>query len=259
MNNEHRPTSRVLDILILLSNCAEGLTLTEIANSIGVPKSSISPYIHTLHERKFIAINRQNSKYVIGINSFLVGSAYLKNLNVLPVIKEEMQYIVNKCYETCNLGIIDQENVLYIEKVDSPESIRLISYVGKCLPAYCTALGKALMCDYSEDKLRNLYNNELKAYTKNTITNFNVLSEQLRNVQKANFAYENEEVMDQLICIAVPIRKNGQVAMAISVSIPIFRRTPEKITLVKKLLIQAKDKIETLLDKLNIDISYLIN
>jgi IclR family KDG regulon transcriptional repressor len=251
--NEHRPASRVLDILELLSSCIEGLTLTEIANSIGVPKSSISPYIHTLCDRNFISINEQNSKYVIGINAFLVGSAYLKNFKILPLIKDEMQNIVNTCLETCQLGIINHGNVLYIEKVDSPKSIRLISSVGRCLPAYCTALGKALICDYSEEKLRNLYHNELKPYTKNTITDFKILQEQLKNIQKTNIALESEEVMEQIMCIAVPFRKDGQVILSMSIAIPLFRKTSEKVMLAEKLLIQAKDKIENLLDKINID------
>lgn len=255
IQTEHRPTSRVLDILELLSSSTEGYTLTEIADAINTPKSSIFPVVHTLNQRRFISINKQTSKYIIGINTFAVSSCYLKNLDVLDLIKEEMRHIVDEGLETCQLGVLDKGEVLYIAKIDSLEPIRLISSVGNRLPAYCTALGKALLCDYSSSKLRNLYPNELKSFTKNTITNIDVLYEQLNTIHETSIAMECEESTQHIKCIAVPVRKDNIIVLSISVTIPTFRETPEKIELVKKLLIQSKNKIEILLKNLNIDIN----
>lgn len=255
IQTEHRPTSRVLDILELLSSSTEGYTLTEIADAINTPKSSIFPVIHTMNQRRFISINKQTSKYIIGINTFAAGSLYLNKLDILELIKEEMKHIVDEGLETCQLGVLDKADVLYIAKIDSFQPIRLISSVGTRLPAYCTALGKALLCDYSNSKLMTLYHNELKALTKNTITNIDILHKQLISIRETNIAMEFEESTDYIECIAVPIRKDNIVVLAISVSIPTFRQTPEKIELVKKLLIQAKNKIETFITNLNSDIN----
>jgi len=255
IQSEHRPTSRVLDILELLSSTSDGYTLTEIADAIGTPKSTIFPVIHTMNQRDFISISKQTSKYIIGINSFAVGSSYLQNLNSLNFIKEEMRHIVDKSFETCQLGILDKGDVLYIAKIDSLEPIRLISSVGKRLPAYCTALGKALLCDYSISDLETLYSNGLKSYAKNTITNLNVLHNQLVNIHESNIALECEESTNHIKCIAIPVRKDNKIVIAISVTIPIFRETPEKIELITKLLVQAKNKIELLFNNLNIDIN----
>lgn len=255
--DEHRPTSRVLDILELLAFSPEGYTLTEIANAINAPKSSIFPVIHTLLQRKFIAMDKQTSKYVIGINSFAVGSSYTEKLSIPSFINEEMHHIVDKGLETCQLGILDKDKVLYMAKVDSSEPIRLISSVGKKLPAYCTALGKALLCDYSISELHALYPKGLEPYTENTITDFNVLCNQLSTIKKTNIAMEREEITEQLQCIAAPIRKDNQVIFSLSISIPTFRMTLEKIDLLEKLLLQSKTKIETLLSKIDIDINTL--
>lgn len=257
IDSEHRPTSRVLDILELLAFSSEGYTLTEIASAINAPKSSIFPVIRTLYERKFIELNKHTSKYIIGISSFAVGSSYSQNLDVLSFITEEMQLIVDKSSETCQLGVLNKDKVLYIAKVDSPEPIRLISSVGKSLPAYCTALGKALLCDCSKQQLKDLYPNGLESYTPNTITDFDILHQQLSSTRQTNIAVEYEEITDHIRCIAVPIRKDNQVGFAISVSVPSFRATPEKIELIKKLLIQSKGKIEALLNKLDVDINSL--
>lgn len=80
-----------------------------------------------------------------------------------------MTNIVNSCSETCQLGILDNNEVLYIGKVDSPEPIRLISYVGKKIPANCTGLGKALLCDFDKEKLISLYPDGLKVLQKNQL------------------------------------------------------------------------------------------
>jgi IclR family KDG regulon transcriptional repressor len=249
----HRPTSRVLDILELLSSSTEGYTLTEIADAIGTPKSSIFPVIHTMNQRKFISISKQTLKYEIGINTFAVGSSYLQNLDFLSFIKEEMKNIVDKSLETCQLGVLDKGDVLYIAKIDSLEPIRLISSVGKRLPAYCTALGKALICDYSSSELRALYPSGLNPYTKNTITDLDVLHNQLIAIRENSISMEFEESTEHIKCVAVPVCKDNRIVLAISVTIPTFRETPEKIELIKKLLIQAKNKIEILFSNLNTD------
>lgn len=254
---EHRPTSRVLDILELLANNQEGLSLTEIAEAIDAPKSSILPLMHTMAQRKFIFFNAHTYKYSIGIGSFCVGSAYTSNMNALQFIKSEMKYIVKKTNEICQMGIFDRGQVLYVAKVDSDDPIRIISYVGKRLPAYCTALGKALLCQKNIDDLRELYPDGLKEYTPNTITDFEVLAEQLKVVRKTMVATENGEANEQSYCLSVPLFKGDDILAAISVSIPLFRMTDEKTELIKSLLLETKVKIETFFREHDIDSTQL--
>lgn len=251
---EHRPTERVLDILELLSsNSAEGLTLTEIADLIQAPKSTIYPIIHTMSQRKFIYMDKNTSKYSIGISSYCVGVSYTNNMNVLEFIKLQMEHIVNCSGEICQLGILDKDKVLYIAKVDSDEPIRLISSVGKRLPAYCTALGKSLLCDKSKDELKNLYPNGLKAYTENTITDFDELYNQLLKAKVDMFTSEYSEINDYTSCIAAPLFKDSKIIAALSVSVPSFRANDEKLQSIKNLLLEARLKIETFFRENNID------
>jgi IclR family KDG regulon transcriptional repressor len=133
--SQHKPTLRVLDIMQSLASANdEGLTLTEIATKIQVPKSTIVPIIHTLRDRDFIE-QKSNGRYVIGISMFLIGSASLQNIGLLDVFKKEMKEIVYKTSETCQLGILVNGDVLYLAKEDSAEPIRLVSFVGK--PVCC--------------------------------------------------------------------------------------------------------------------------
>lgn len=251
--NEHRPTTRVLDILELLAEVPNGLSLTEIAEAISAPKSSILPLMHTLADRKFIFYDKATQKYTIGIATFSVGSSYIQQMSSMQFIQSEMHHLTSSCGETSQLGIRDGDSVLYLAKVDSPEPIRLISFVGKHLPLYCTALGKSLLCDFTLDELEQLYPNGLEPYTPNTITDIHVLFEQLQQVKQCNIAQEHEEVNLNLQCISTPLRKNNKVIAALSVSVPVFRSNAEKEARIIQLLHEKRRLIEMYFHNYNID------
>jgi len=251
---EHRPTSRVLDILDLLAANSQGLTLTEIAESIGAPKSSIFPVVHTMSGRKFISADKNTSKYTIGISAFCVGEAYSNNKDTLQFINAEMHSIVSKIGEICQMGIFDAGDVLYVAKVDSTEAIRLISYVGKRLPAYCTALGKALMCNLTLEQIESYYPKDLSKVTEKTVSSIDDLWAQLREIHRTNVAYEKEECTKEVQCVAVPLVSEGKTIAALSISMPSYRATDEKKSACTMALLEAKEKIETFFASTHFDI-----
>jgi len=256
-DTEHRPTARVLNILELLATNSDGLTLTEISDAINAPKSSIFPVIRTMAQRKFIFADKYTSKYTIGVAAFSAGSSYTSNMNVLEFIRSEMKYVVKKSGEICQLGILDRDMVLYVAKADSEEAIRLVSYVGKRLPLYCTAIGKILISRKSISEIKTLYPNGLKAYTKNTITDFKILEDTLAEIRETNIAIEEEEITEHVHCISVPLFKGDDIVAGLSVSIPTFRMEPQKSELIKSLLLETRWKIESFFRENDIDINSL--
>lgn len=254
----HRPTERVLDILEVLSASSQGLTLTELATLTGTPKSTITPIVHTLADRNFIFLDKSTSLYTIGISAFSVGSSYSSSMDALQFIQREMKYITSRTSEICQLGIRDHNMVLYLAKEDSPEPIRLVSYIGKRLPLYCTALGKALILSYSIAELKALYPEGLKAYTPSTITSFSSLEENLARARGLGYTEEHTEISDYINCLAVPLCKNGQTIAAISVSIPSFRFTEKKKSLSIQTLKTVQKNIENFLVKQDVDVNSLL-
>lgn len=243
----HRSTERVLDILELASLDANGFTLTEIAQRIHAPKSSIFPIIRTLTEKKYLHANQVTGRYSIGVKALEVGYAYLRDSGMIEDVREEMRQIVESCGETCHFGQLDGPEVIYLLKVDSPQSIRTFSSVGKRLPAYLTAIGKALLSDLDFDQLMSLYAGGLRAVTPHTITDPTLLYEQLQAIRAGGFAVEVEESEPLIRCIGLPIRKNKRVVAALSVTIPVFRYSEEKQHNIQSLLLGGQERIESLL------------
>lgn len=242
---QHRSTERVLDILEYLASSKDGgHTLTELALALNAPKSSIFPIIHTLLNRKYIQLDRPSGRYYIGISSHVLGASFSANQNVLDLILNVMESVVEDCKETCQLGVLDREKVLYIRKVDSPQPIRMISHVGNRLPANATAIGKALLSGLPDEEIKELYSGGLPRLTGNTIVDFAVLLAQLAEIRKTGIAVEREESTDQICCWAVPLCKEGRVFAALSVSVPLFRCSDTRETLVLNSLFKAKREIE---------------
>lgn len=248
---QHRATARVLDVMeYLAASEGHGYTLTEVATALQIPKSSLFPLIHTLEERKYIQLNKSSGQYTMGIRSYLLG-AHFPEERGLTLVSRVMQTVAEACQETCQLGILDGEDILYIEKVDSPQAIRMISHVGKRLPANTAAIGKALLSGLPDDAVRGLYSQGLPRLTEHTITEMDALLAQLRCVRQEGLAWEQEESTHQLQCWAAPLRRQGVVFAAISVSVPMFRCTPEKEHLVREHLLQARQEIERLAEARN--------
>ncbi len=101
-----------------------------------------------------------------------------------------MQEIVNRCDEICQLGILDGPDVLYIEKKEPDQAIRITSYVGKALAASATALGKVLLSGLSDEMIRELYTHGLTRYTEKTTVDIETLLEQVKIVKAKGYAHE---------------------------------------------------------------------
>lgn len=247
----HKPTERVLNILSLLASQTKGLPLTQISLLLQIPKSTISPILQEMTDKKFLYLQEADNTYAIGISSYCIGAAYERDTALFPYLKEEMKKISDEINEICQVGVLTGPDVLYILKQDPAISsaIKIISYVGKKLPAYCTALGKALLCEHSYEELKNLYPEGITPQTPKTVTDLQALHQQLQTIRQTNIATEYEEISSQLCCFAVPIRVDNHKAYAMSVSMPLFRTSDEKIAQTKKLLLQAKTKIENLANR----------
>ncbi len=243
--DHHRTTARILDIFEQVSVSEEGLTLTELAQKLSAPKSSLFPIVHTMEERHYLLQDYDTGRYQIGPSALILGASFSARKGMEPVFTA-MKQVVAVCQETCQFGILDRGEVLYVAKEDSPQAIRMISSVGNRLPANATAVGKALLSGLADDEVRALYPGGLPRLSEHTVVDMEELLSQLRTIRGGALATEREESTDQLACWAVPLRKNGKVFAALSVAVPLFRCQEEKIDQVCQCLRRAQSQLEQL-------------
>lgn len=249
---DHMPTVRVMKVLSTIADYDEGLTLTDIAEQTQISKGTLHPILATLVEHNYLSKTEENGHYRIGAECFKVGYSFVRNVNVMDVIKEKMDEIVHEFSEICQLGVFQNNEVFYISKSEPYRAIKLMSSIGRSLPAYASALGKALLSQLSNDEIRDLYKDGLKPLTGNTITDVEVLIKQIEKVRETRIATERGESSPDIECVAVPLRQDDTIFAAMSVSIPIYRSTPEQIEAIRKTLAEKRDEIENYIKTANI-------
>ncbi|WP_174510105.1 IclR family transcriptional regulator [Klebsiella oxytoca] len=249
MKTLHKPTERVLLILETLAN-VDGMTLSELSLKTDISKGTIFPILKSLQYRKYISHDERNGIYTLGISCAVLASATVEKEFWLKMINSEMQAVVNECNEVCQLGILDDAWVLYVDKVQGDQTVQLVSKVGTRLPAICSALGKALLHKHRDDEILELYPQGLPCVTPRSITSMVELRQQLTQVASNGYAMDDREVNDDTICFAVPLQQKETILAAISVSLPAFRASEEKTQQVIHALKSAKTRIESVLSKL---------
>ncbi len=240
---DHRTTSRVLDILELLYENVDGLTFTEICTLMEMPKSSLHPLLTTLQNRNYIHLGKENNKYSIGQQLFVLGTGYKTNLTEL--IQTEMDTLSKSVGENVYLGVLSGSEVIYLLKSQFTKSnVQTLSKVGKRLKAYSTGFGKALLSQFTEQELKEIYKDGLQKLTDNTITDIDVLYKQCQEIKKSGFSYEKEESTLEIQCVGTVIKHAENYLAGMSVVVPVYRYTNEIEEQIKTELLKTRVAIE---------------
>ena len=180
---------RAIKILESLSNSRSGLSLTKISESLEIPKSTAFSILATLENGRVIQRATSGGRYKIGLKAFEIGYTYANNLDLRQSALPNIEDLARKTGETCSLAVLDNGEVVYIEKIESSHFMRTASRVGGREPAYCTALGKALLAHQSSESIEHFVAGvPMPRRTPNTI----ISPEQLK--------LHLEQVRSQVIC-----------------------------------------------------------
>lgn len=215
---------RGLALLIALGSEEGGMNLTQLASSVDLPKPTTSRILSTLAEYGFV--EQEGRTFRVGYRCFTLAGLYTFDeylqRRALPV----MEGLMEDVREVVQLGILKDDQVLYLERVEPERSIALVlSQPGSTRPAYCTALGKTLLANLSrEEQEAYVGRTELAAHTQTTLTARDDLLKELEYVGRRGYAVDDGEVDEEIGCVAAPIADTSErIVAALSVSAPRFR------------------------------------
>lgn len=229
-NNMIQSVDRAITILNRLAERGGRASLAELARDMDLNRSTVHGLLATMRYHRLVSQDNEG-RYVLGLKLFELGSAAIARLDLRTVAGPILQRLVDQFHETVHLVVGDGLDVVYIDKRESPQSMRIVSQIGRRLPAYCTGVGKAMLAFKPEAKLAALLDRaELQPHTANTITDRGALHAQLQEIRRTGYALDDGELIEGLRCVAAPIRDHtGQVVAALSISGPSVRLKPEKI------------------------------
>jgi len=221
------------------------LGVSEIGARTGLHRSTAHRILMALEYNDLIKQNPETGKYHLGIKLFKLGHQAVSQLNLREICRPFLTRVTKETQETVHLAVLDDNQVLYLDKVEGPHALRMPSRVGRHIPTYCTSLGKAMLSCLDDREVKNIFRSHgLKAYTVNTARNLDQLLANLRGVRKRGYAVDDEEIELGLRCVGAPIRDyTGAMVGAISVAAPSARLAEKKIPVFGRLVMTIAEEI----------------
>lgn len=223
--------ARALDVLELFLD-RQTLSAPEIVARLGLPRTTVHELVSTLVERSYLVpVAGQPTRYRLGLRLFQLGSVFAEQLDLAQEARRAAAKVAAACDETVQVAILDGTDVVYIAKVDSTHPVRMVSAVGRRLPAHCTGLGKVLLAALAPEALDARYPKDrpLPSMTPRSITSPARLREHLAVVREHGLAYDDCESNEAVHCVAAPVYDHtGDTVAAISISVPTLRWNEER-------------------------------
>jgi len=240
---------RVSLILDILGKSPQGISVGELSEKVSLPKGTTHRLLSSLAYFDYVRQDSGTKNYSLGFKLVELGNRLLDQIDFRTEARPFLVELADHTKETVHMVILDQNEVLYIDKVEASENttgLRMVSMLGSRIPAHCSAVGKVLLAALPEAKLLELIGSKgLPRKTQNTITDLGKLKEHLSLIRKRGYALDNEENERGIRCVGAPIRdQRGTVIAAISISVPVLR--------VPKQVLESSLKVQVMQTALNI-------
>ncbi|WP_017616518.1 IclR family transcriptional regulator [Nocardiopsis salina] len=210
---------RALHILVELSSGP--LTISELGRRLDVHRTTSLRLLRTLEEERFVR-RTEDGRYRIGPLMAALSHEALEGFDLRTAAQEHVRALGSATGHTVHLAALDGDSVVYLDKVESRQSIRMYSYVGARAPLHATGVGKAILAHLSPQEREPLLGTPpYPEHTPNTRTDPDDLAEDLARIAEQGWALDDFEHEEFVHCVAAPIRDaKGKVDAAISVSAP---------------------------------------
>jgi DNA-binding IclR family transcriptional regulator len=243
-SNRSTSVERAFDLLDLVAAAGpEGLTLAQLATGVATAKSTVHRYVATLLE---LGVLKRDGvgRIQLGLKLVELAGSLLDGDNVRTAAEPLLHELVARTGETVHLGVPADGQVVYIAKVESPQSVRLVSRIGARIPFYCSAMGKALLARLDGPALDAELQRPREVRTLHTIIGRQALERELEKVRAGGVAIDDQENELGVRCIgAAIVDGHGRGIAAISVSAPEARMPLERCAELAPAVRAAADEI----------------
>jgi DNA-binding IclR family transcriptional regulator len=226
-----KSVDRALTVLLeVAARGARGMTLSECAAILGYSKATTHRLLQTLTRREFLRLDEERGTFTLGVTNLRLGIEFLESLDLRQEALPTLRELADTTGETAHLGRLSGTSVVYIEKVESSQAVRMYSRVGDTMPAYSTGVGKAILAFLDPDEVGSHLPESLPRRAANTITDAADLRAELRRTRERGYSFDDVENEDGIRCTGAPVFDHtGRVQAAISVAGPASRMTRQRL------------------------------
>lgn len=235
---------RGLRLLSLFAKADGGLSATQLAQLSGLPTSTLHRFLVNLESSGFLNCDGSGS-YHLGIACVSLGQAAIGQMDMRALSRPFLEELNRRTRETVHLTVRHGLSAVYLEKLDSPEPLRIYSRIGATVPLHCSAVGKVLLAYLPEQELAKILELlDLKRFTASTIGSLQELQTQLQRVRRNGYACDMEEHEAHIRCIAAPVWDHtGAVNASLSITGPAVRMSTARLRELAPLIQEAGVRI----------------
>jgi len=242
--------NRILDILDTIADSNAPISATEINQKLNLPKATAHRLCADLEAQGYLIKEINSKSYMPGNRMYNMAVGVLTHSHFRTQRHAILQRLSEEIGETCNIAYPDGAQMAYADRVETQWPLRLQIAIGTRVPLHCTASGKLYLSSLTRAKREAMVATlDLKAVTQKTITDAQLLLEAVETIRKDQLSIDDEEYIDGIIAIAVPITDNqGRFYNSVAFQAPVFRMPLDSARQYIPLLREAAKKLSTLTD-----------
>ncbi|WP_457936526.1 HTH-type transcriptional regulator BhcR [Mesorhizobium sp. 10J20-29] len=235
---------RALKILAIVAQ-GNGLSLSEIAAQSGIAASTAYRMLTTLAQHGMVEFEQSDQLWLIGVETYRMGSAFLRRRNLVERARSVMQELMETTGETANLGVAEDDCVVFVSQVETHQAIRAFFRPGTRSSFHASGIGKAILAHLPSERVGVILRKAgLEAFTLKTLADPQALTKNLGEIRKRGWSVDDEERYPGMRCVAAAIfNEFGEPVGGVSVSGPTVRVTPERAADIGPLVQKAAARI----------------
>lgn len=227
--NSVQSLDRALRILAIVAG-GSGLSLSEIAEASGIAASTAYRMLTTLENHGMVEFDQSDQLWSIGVETYRMGASFLRRRKLVDRARTLMQELMEKTGETANLGLAEDDCVVFVSQVETHQTIRAFFRPGTRTAFHASGIGKAVLAHLDSDRVSAIAGKSgLEAYTDKTLANLPALQGNLAEIRARGWSVDDEERNMGMRCVAAAIfNEFGEPIGGISISGPTVRVTQER-------------------------------
>jgi IclR family acetate operon transcriptional repressor len=228
--NAVQSLDRALRILAIVAE-ADGLSLSEVATRSELAASTAYRMLTTLQSHGMVEFAETEQLWSVGVEAYRIGSAFLRSRRLVDRARTAMQGLMESTGETANLGVAEDDCVVFVSQVETHQAIRAFFRPGTRSPFHASGIGKAILAYLTPERLETIIDRTgLESFTERTLSNRDRLGIDLREIRKRGWSVDDEERYPGMRCVAAAIfNEFAEPVGGISISGPTVRVTRERL------------------------------
>lgn len=222
--------ARGIQILSFVARAEQPVTVVEVVDAVRLPKPTVHRICRTLERMELLARDLRPTRLTVGPGLTAIALSVLRTTASLAPCRSILRQVVDEVQETCTLTVLEFDELVFLDRVESASPLRLQLHAGSRVPLHCTSAGKLFLSMLPPARRARLIGaRPLKRYTEATITDPDRLNRELEEIRAEQLGRDREEFIEGLVALAAPVLdSNGRMIAAVSVNAPTGRLKLDK-------------------------------